>query len=39
VLQSEGGKPVTITARHVDPAQFVEIVEHYQAAGPEADGE
>jgi hypothetical protein len=39
VLQADGSKPVTISARHVDPAQFVEIVEHYQAAGPEADGQ
>ena len=37
VLRSEGGKPVTLSSRQVDPDQFVEIVEHYQAAGPEQD--
>jgi hypothetical protein len=28
---------VTIPARLVDPAQFVQLVEHYQASGPEID--
>jgi hypothetical protein len=37
VLRGENGKPVTISARHVDAAQFTEIVEHYQALGPGDD--
>jgi hypothetical protein len=39
VLRDSDGKPVTITARQVDAAQFTELVEHYQAVGPEADPE
>jgi hypothetical protein len=37
VLRSQGGRPVTISAREVDAAQFVEIVGHYQSAGPEVE--
>lgn len=36
VVRAEGGKPRTISARNVDAAQFVELVEHYQALGPES---
>jgi hypothetical protein len=39
VVRSEGGKPVTISARQVDPALFVEIAKHYQAVGPRGDTE
>ena len=37
VLRGEDGKPVSISARIVDAAQFVELVEHYQSVGPETD--
>jgi hypothetical protein len=37
VLRGATGKPATISARQVDPAQFVEVVEHYQAVGPETE--
>jgi hypothetical protein len=37
VLRGDGGKPVTISARQVDPTQFTEIVRHYQALGPDAE--
>jgi hypothetical protein len=37
ILRTKGEKPATISSRQVDPAQFVEIVEHYQSAGPEVD--
>jgi hypothetical protein len=35
VLRSPTGKPTAISARQVDPALFVEVVEHYQGLGPE----
>ena len=37
VLRGPSGRPTTIRARQVDPAQFVDVVEHYQAVGPETD--
>ena len=37
ILRDDDGKPVTISARNVDPAQFTELVEHYQAVGPETE--
>jgi hypothetical protein len=36
-LRTDEGRTVTIPARLVDPAQFVQLVEHYQASGPEID--
>jgi hypothetical protein len=35
IVRGPNGKPATIAARNVDAAQFVELVEHYQALGPE----
>jgi hypothetical protein len=37
VVRGSGGKPVTLTSRHVDPAQFTELVQHYQSIEPEGD--
>jgi hypothetical protein len=33
LVRGPGGKPATISARQVDPAQFVQVVEHYQSVG------
>jgi hypothetical protein len=33
VLRDPAGRTAVITGRHVDPAQFVEVVEHYQSLG------
>jgi hypothetical protein len=37
ILRDATGRPATISARHVDPLQFVEVVEHYQSVGPETE--
>jgi hypothetical protein len=35
-VRDPDGSQVTIPARTVDPAQFTQLVEHYQAVGPES---
>jgi hypothetical protein len=39
IVQAPDGKPTTISARTVDPAQFVELVEHYQSDGATVEAE